>query len=269
MKIALTILLLPTLALSQAGQGQSSATRPHEPPSVKLISAGTKPLAPLRYGLKNPQQLTILASGDWRMSAPVGSSTSTFPNLTTPVVLTPHKSAIQYDWLASSFTGPPAGSKLETMTGLLLSGLDGSGGLFKADARGIIEGFMLKPGPNDTTLDAGTMQKRSVYALQMGKGMLGLLVVPLPEEAIGLGGKWQVERLAIRGSLSFIQVTTYTLEARVGDVLELSYRFGAKWDPGCGFKQSELKLAISGGGKATVDLALPLPSALVDEILRE
>ena len=31
--------------------------------------------------------------------------------------------------------------------------------------------------------------------------MLSLLEVPLPEAPIGLGGRWQVERLAVRGSI--------------------------------------------------------------------
>lgn len=263
MKLALALLLLPPLALAQTGQ---IGGRPHQPPTLKLLAPGAAPRASLRYALKDPQELTIVVRGEWTVSAPVGSAQNAFPTVTTPVRLTPAKAEVGYLWLKPSFVGPPPGSRLEAMTAQLITGLDGSSGSFVPDPQGVIARFVLHPGPNDSALDAGSLQRRSVYAMEMGKGMLALLDLPLPPEPIGLGGRWQVERIAVRGPLSFIQVTTYTLERRVGDLLEVSYRFGGKWDAGSGFLESEMKLAVSGGGKATVNLALPLPVALEDEI---
>ena len=257
LKIALTLLLL---------LAQPPPPRPHVPPSVKLLSAGAAPLAPLRYTIPHEQQVTIVASGQWAIAVPAGSSTSNFPVISTPLRLAPLKGAIEFSWLTPSFTGPPLGSGLETMTRQLLGGLEGSGGLLLADKRGIVSRFLLHPGPNDTALDAGAVQRRTMLALEMGQGMLALLVVPFPDEPIGVGARWQVERVALRGPLSFIQVTTFTLEKRVGNVLKLSYRFGGKWDSGSGFLESETQLAVSGGGKTTVDLTLPMPTSLEDEI---
>lgn len=264
MKLLPAFLLIPALALSQSQQPVKD--RPHEPPTVRLLGPGAAPLKPLRYQLDRPQELTVTAWGDWKMTAPAASSDSTFPVMKTPLRLTPHNVGVEFLWLSPSFTGPPPGSGLERVTRTMLDGLERSGGVFATDARGVISKFALRPGPNDTALDAGTMQKRSLYALQMGRGMIALLDVPLPEEPVGVGARWQVERIAVRGTLSFVQVTTFTLEKREGSLLQLSYRFGGKWDPGSGLLESELKLGVSGGGKATVDLTRPLPIALEDEL---
>jgi hypothetical protein len=258
------MLVVPLVAFAQTLA--PPVDRPYEPPTVRLLSAGAAPRAALRYALRRTEDATIVASGEWKMATPAGSSTSTFPVFTTPVHLTPVKGQVDFRWVAPSFTGPPPGSRLEQQSQQLMGGLDGSGGVYSADARGIISRFLLHPGPNDALVDAGTIQQRSLYALQMGREMISLLAVPLPEEPVGLGARWQIERVAVRGMMSFIQVTTFTLEARGPGTLEVSYRFGGKWDPGCGLAESELSLGVSGGGKATVDLAAPLPVALADEI---
>ena len=111
------------------------------------------------------------------------------------------------------------------------------------------------------------MENRSIFAMEMGKGLLSLLEIPLPEEPLGIGGRWQVERVAVRGALSIIQFTTFTLLKRTGNVLELSYRFGGKFDPESGMKESEVAVAVSGGGKCTLSLAQPMPGSLEDEIV--
>jgi hypothetical protein len=254
------------LAVALAQPLPSPLDRPFEAPSVKLLSAGKAPLKKVRYALGPAQEVTIVASGEWRMSNAAASSSTPFPVMSTPVRLTPAKGLVDYKWLKASFTGAPAGTRLEEMTRQLLEGLEGSGGVYSADGQGAISRFLLHPGGNDPYVDAGTLQQRSLYALQMGRALIALVDVPLPAEDIGIGAKWQVERIAVRGTMSFVQVTTFTLDKLEAKKLQLSYTFSSKFDPGCGLREEELVLGVGGGGKATVDLGLPLPIALEDEI---
>jgi hypothetical protein len=258
LQIALAILMLV------AGQQAPLAPRAFVPATVRLLDAGAAPRAPLRYALKRPQEVTVVVRGEWSTDG----NQRAFPTFTTPLRLLPGDSRVQFQWLKPSALAPGSRpSTLDAASRDILLGLEGSEGLYACDARGIISNFLLRPGPNDPLADAGTaMQQRSFYALQMGRGMLQLLAVPLPDEPVGVGARWQVERSALRGPLSFIQFTTFTLERRVGSMLELSYRFGGLNDPTTGIRDSEMKLEVSGGGKATVDLTSPLPISLEDEI---
>lgn len=264
MKISLAILLLaPTLVAAQTGPQVSP--RPHRAPVVRLLEPGTLPRACLRYALKGAQQLTVVASGTLEVKREQRVIALGLPALTTPVRLTPAKDKVEFTWLKGSFQSP-ANQPPDTTTGHLLTALEGSSGVLVTDARGVISQIFLKAGPSDKAT-GGMLENRTVYATEMGKGILSLLEVPLPEEPIGVGGRWQVERIALRGPLSFIQVTTFTLLERHGPLLELSYRLGGKYDESSGVREEQLKLAVSGAGRCSLDLALPLPVSLEDELL--
>jgi hypothetical protein len=264
LKISLAILLLaPTLAATQTRP--QLTPRPHRAPVVRLLEPGALPLSTLRYALKGTQQVTVVAGGTFEVKRGEQSRAMGLPILTTPVKLTPAKDRVEFIWLKGSFESPP-GQPPDTTTGHLLTALDGSSGVLATDARGVISQIVLKPGPSDKAT-GGMLENRTLYATEMGKGILSLLVVPLPEEPIGVGGRWQVERLATRGPLSFIQVTTFTLLERRGSLVELSYRLGGKYDESSGLRPEELQLGVSGGGTCTLDLALPLPVRVEEELL--
>ncbi len=239
--------------------------RPFAAAKVSLLSSGKGPATALRYGPLKEQQLNVVAGGEWKATTSLGDTNSPLPNMSMPVKLMPMGGAVEYVFRMGKVTGAPAGSQMESVTKLMLGALDGSGGLIKTDARGVFAQFLLHPGPNDRLLDAGAVERRSVYAMEMGRGLLSLLSIPFPVEPIAVGARWQVERLAIRGGFSYLQVTTFTLVDMTGSKVKVSYRFGGKWDPGSGVREADMKLEVSGGGTATVDLQKPLPVALEDE----
>ena len=260
MKFSLVILFLtPTLAAAESRP--KVQPRAHEAPQVRVLEPGAAPLAPLRYALKGPQELTVVARGEMTVTRSEQTKTVVFPVVTTPVRLTPQKGGVAFVWLRGSFE-PPS----DTVTGHLLTALEGSTGLLATEgSRGVISNIFLRARPEDTGTE-GKLENRSIYATEMGKGILSGLEVPFPEEPMGVGGRWQVERVVVRGMVSIRQLTTFTFLKREGNRLELSYRFGGKFDEGSGFREHELKLAVSGGGKCTLNLALPMPVGLTDEI---
>ena len=229
---------------------------------VRLLEAGALPRGLLRYALSKSQEVTVVASGNFEVTRADQTRLIAFPALTTPVRLTPSKDKVEFVWLKGSFEAPPGPP--DPTTGQIITALEGSAGVLVADARGVISQIFLRAGPGDKA-ERPMLENRSIYATEMGKGILSLVDVPLPEEPIGIGGRWQVERIAVRGPLSIIQVTTFTLLKR-GALLELSYRLGGKYDPSCGLRENELKLGVSGSGTCTLDLSLPLPVRLEDEI---
>ena len=220
----------------------------------------------MRYALKGAQDATVIASGALSVTDPASSATRAFPTIVTPLRLEPTKGGVDYLWLKATVAAVPHQPPPDSATLLIFGALEGSAGTMVTDARGVIAQFYLRPSPVDRGADAGMLEHRSLYAMELGKGMLSVLNVPFPDEPIGLGGRWQVERVAIRGTLSFVQLTTFTLVARTGDLLELSYRFGGAFDPGSGLVESELKLEVSGGGNCTVNLHRPLPVLQEDEV---
>lgn len=258
------MLLLPALAATQ--DRPKVQPREHQVPLIRVLEQGAAPHSPLRYALKARQDLVIVARGDMKVSRTTGEGkTIILPTLTTPVRLTPQKEGVGFIWLKGSFT-TAADQPPDNTTGHLLTALEGSTGLLMTEARGVISRVFLRARPADKGTD-GKLENRSIYAMEMGKGVLTLLEVPMPEEPMGIGGRWQVERLADRGMLTMRQFTTFTLVKREGNLLELSYRFGGKADEASGMRPHELKLEVSGGGKCTVNLGLPMPVSLEDEIL--
>ena len=59
-----------------------------------------------------------------------------------------------------------------------------------------------------------------------------LLVVPLPEEPVGVGAVWKHERHFPLGGVSLREVTTYELIAREGDEITLAFKTEAAGTPG-------------------------------------
>ena len=246
---------LPTLG--SASSGPKFQPRPHSPPVIKVLEAGSAPLAPLRYALKGSQDVTVVARGQMVVSKDGETQTIGFPALTTTARLTPQKDGVGYVWTKGTFVAAP-NQPPDTTTGHMMIALEGSTGLLQSDARGVISNILLRARPGDSGKD-GMLEKRSIYAMEMGKAILSLNEVPFPEEPMGVGGRWRVERIAVRGMISIRQFTTFTILKREGNLLQLSYRLGGDFDEGSGFQPHELKLEVSGGGKCTVNFTLPMP----------
>lgn len=266
MRISLGILLLiPTLAGAQLRP--AFKPRAHETPVIRLLEPGAAPLAVLRYAFpaNQTQNVTITATGAMDVTKDGTQRTFPMPTLTMPVSLAPGKKGVVYRWLKGTFTTSPE----DLQTAHIMSALEGSSGtmVMAEDQRGVITNMLLAAGPNDKGAAQGKLENRSLIAMEMGKGVLSLLEVPLPVEPIGVGGRWQVERIAVRGIVSIRQFTTFTLVARQGNRLELSYRVGGDWDPGSGLKREELRLAVSGSGTCVLDLTRPMPTVLTDDVV--
>lgn len=106
---------------------------------------------------------------------------------------------------------------------------------------------------------------------QMMSGMtqsVESMTSPLPNEAIGIGAKWEVLSRIVANGADLLQVSTFTLEKRNGDVLSLNAdvrQFAAKEavnPPGMpkGATARLLSYKCQGGGKPVFDLTDVAPT---------
>lgn len=84
-------------------------------------------------------------------------------------------------------------------------------GTFEVDARGLTRRADVVLPPN--------LSPR--LATLLGNIRTSLIAVPLPEEAVGIGGRWQVERINDVAGIKTKQTVTYSLLEREGRVLRL------------------------------------------------
>jgi hypothetical protein len=106
-------------------------------------------------------------------------------------------------------------------------------------------------------------------ALEGMRGMLQQIAAPMPEEAIGEGGKWRVEFTTDQMGIQIRQATTYTVKSirgsKVDLVVEVDQKAASKdvampgLPPGV---ESQLEsLTSKGGGTLALDLGALLPSS--------
>jgi hypothetical protein len=107
----------------------------------------------------------------------------------------------------------PAGSTEEdsAKVAAAVSPLGQVTGVFEVDDRGVTKNAQLNIPP-------GTPPR--LLAL-IGNVRTSLVSVPLPDEAVGIGAKWKVERLHTVGPIKTTQIVSYSLLERQGRILRL------------------------------------------------
>lgn len=266
MQSALTALAVITFI---SAEPKLPAPRLWRPPEVKLVSAGAPPLAPMRYALAKQGEgsFTLEAGGRWRMKTSSAEATSELPSLSLPFSYTveaPTKFAFEFG--AAQVTGPRAGQ--EAATQAILDLLKGVRGTVQFDARGLAQSVSIIPSANDPEFarDFNKVTVGTHYALELGRSAFMHLLTPLPEEPIGVGATWRVERPQTRGTISYTEVATFTLVSRDANGARLSMTLGGKPDPLGGVRPDQIDIAVSGGGDVDVEFARPFPVRLEDKV---
>lgn len=94
------------------------------------------------------------------------------------------------------------------------------------------------------------------------------LALPLPEQAVGVGARWQLTQKVDAGPMKLEQVLEYTLRSRDGPRVVLDVKMvDAKLLPGTGLPAG-LKLdslSVSGGGTSRMELHRVAPVTTMDE----
>ncbi len=264
--------LTPLLLLAAPALAQMSPPRPFQTPEVTLLEAGSEPKTKFRYDYQGTDGGTgaydIAAGGWWQIDAAGSKATRVFPILQTPV-----KTLATPTGFFVAFEKPKAvevadGGFVDPSMEQVLAALDGVHGLVPVDTRGAPLSVGLLPGAADTKYAAtrDQLELRSAMAIEVGKQMLGRLVVPFPVEAVGKHAKWRVKRFVIRGQVQYDEHAYFELLEVKGSLVTLAAHFSGEVDPVGPYHPGELVLMVKGQGKATLDLRRPLPVSWDDEI---
>lgn len=270
MPLACLLALLCLLPLGARAQpAETLMVRKHEPQTVRLLEPGHRPHKALRYRWKRaPAKAFVSTEGGWELFAQGMRNDHLFPLMklelrSQPPVAQKKSTVVALEWLAPVLSAPEGSAQappVDPATRQTLEALEGVRSELRLSQTGLLLGLEQWPSPKDSVASAGRqMQVRSVYALELARGVLEQLLVPFPEEPIGPGARWQVEVPAVRGTLPLIQVTTYQLVSIKGREVELSYRLGAKPDPATPVPRDEINVEQSGSGKVRLSLDSPFP----------
>jgi hypothetical protein len=242
--------------------------------AVKLISAGSEPRTVLRLHPAVGDQQTVLMTTKMKMTmAAAGNEMPAMdmPAMTTTMsvevkkvsadgLITYAMSFGETDLAAGADSKSPTGAAMKAALGNL-SGLSGEG---QITDRGIVKTMEMKDSGDNNPLLAQTMEQM--------KDSANNATLPLPEEAVGTGAKWEHKTKIKSQGLTVDQVTTVELISGDSDRLELKSTItqnaaGQKIENSAmpGMKMDLIKLVSIGKGKSSVDLGHLLPiSATVD-----
>jgi hypothetical protein len=264
------VLLTVLITICTADPIKLPPPRMWKPPEVKLVEAGAEPRKALRYALKRGlnAEAALDADGTWRMHSGQGNANATLPALSTPfhlTVETPSQWGFRFS-AASSKNAP--GMEDDVVTARTMEALDGVNGTVTLDDRGVPLKLSIYPSQTDPLhqKDLTQIEVRSYYAMELARTAFMHLCTPFPTEAVGIGASWQLERPQTRGSISYVEVDTFTLRNVDASGVRLSVRHGGKPDPYGIIAPENLDLQVSGEGELDVAFAQPLPVRL-DESL--
>ncbi len=245
---------------------------------VKLLEPGAEPRTVLRYHPKaGDKQLAIMnvkIKTDMPMpqAAPGGAPAQVpvIPALTIPMDMTVQSVAANGDITFESVIGDAGfkeepGMQPELVQGLKmqLAGLKGLTVVGVTSSRGISKKIDFKP-----TANADPQAKQMMDQIKEGAGNLN---VPFPDEAVGVGAKWELKKVTKVQVMSIEQTGTYELSALEGDKLTAKYTIDisstAPAGPGAAAAPNAAAGQMSGHatGSANLDLSkLVGPSATLD-----
>jgi hypothetical protein len=103
-------------------------------------------------------------------------------------------------------------------------------------------------------------------ALAMARGAATQLAQPLPDEAVGIGAKWQTTSTAVIGEITAVTNATYKLVALEGTQAKLEVTVSVK---GTGSGAGNLTTEAKGGGATTIDLTSFIPTASAVDLRTE
>jgi hypothetical protein len=255
---------------SGAGTSDSKPAVASGGPSAKLLEAGAEPRKALRLHPKlgDKQTLTLNIKTDMEMKmgdtpGPAMKLPAIILSLDTTIKDVSAEGDITYEIvLADVKLGDEEGAAPEVVAAMksAFEGAKGLAGTGTVTDRGVNKGtkFEVPAGA-----DAQVRQ-----AVEQMKESFSQLTTPLPEEAVGVGAKWEAKRDMKSQGMTMQQTETYQLAAMDGDRLTLKNTIGQTApkqkveNPAMpGVKLDLEKMSGTGSGDAVWDLGRLLPSS--------
>ena len=238
--------------------------------AVKLISAGSEPRTVLRYHPAVGDQQTVVMTT--KMSMVISAAGQEMPAMEMPTMTTPISvevkkispdGEITYG-LAYDSTQFAEGDRAKSEEGAAmkaaLSGLGTVSGEGRMSDRGIVKSVEMKKSASSNPTQAQMLEQIKDTAAEASS--------PLPDEAVGVGAKWEYRAKIKSQGIAVDQVTTIELVAVDGDKLDLKTTITQTAanqkieNPAMpGLKMDLTKLTTTGKGKTSVDLGHLLPAS--------
>ncbi|HWH72597.1 MAG TPA: DUF6263 family protein [Candidatus Sulfotelmatobacter sp.] len=263
----------PTPAAEAAAPATQQASVATKAPSaalpVKLLAAGAEPRKVLRLHPSSGDRQTMLMTLKMAMDMKVGDVQSQgmkLPPMNMTMDVTVKNVAangdITYDLVmndAAVADDPGAMPQVVEAMKASCANLKGMAGTGTVSTRGLSKGIQMK---TPATADPQTRQ-----TIEQMKDSFSRIAIPLPEEAVGSGAKWEVKLPIKSQGMTFDQVTTYELVSMDGEKLTAKLNLIQSaanqkiQNPAMpGLKVDLTKMSGTGAGDITADLAQLLPS---------
>lgn len=240
--------------LVAACKGGNDKQGPIEPPDLQMVSAGNAPRKLLRYHIPKGTSQALEVTID--MSLTAGEMGGPVPTIVMSLLLAAEDVALDgsmkihttivevtaHDRAESKIPASALAGPMEAMKGIALtSTLSPNGRMSKAQ----VEGGKQLPADVATQLNALTASFENV-------------VMPLPNEPIGVGAVWRSSRELAQNGMKLTTVNTFNVIAITGDKIEYTLESEVH-GPDQQITQSGITVDIkditgAGGGKGTLQL---------------
>ena len=262
-------------AVKPKARAESKATSPASGPQVKLLEAGTDPRKELRLqpkpGAKQTADMTVKITIDLNIGDLPGQAIKVPAIKLTSEITVQSVSGegdITYELVmkqASAADDAEANPQVAEAVKSALAAIQGLSGTGTLSSRGLSKGLALKAPAN---ADPQTLQ-----VIDQIKESLANVVAPLPQEAVGLGARWEVKLPLKSQGMTIEQTTTYQLASLEGGrpvvkstVVQRASNQKIQNPALPGLKLNLSKMAGQGTGSITLDLGQVLPPAGTSDV---
>lgn len=242
--------------------------------SIALLDDGREPRRPLRYPSDPPppQKMSLSLRVAMKMEVP-GSPIPpvSMPGLRLLIELTARDQddSVRYEFTVTDADLTGVEQAHPSLVAAMRKGVDslvGAAGSVTVDPRGFQHDLSIG-------LPSGIGQELTQF-MSSAKLAIGQMAVPLPEQAIGVGAKWQVEENIAQDGIQVRQKTYYELLAMDGPRLQIRTQTVQSAEqqkaalPGLpsGVSAKVLSLRGAGAGESEVDLRRLVPGSAREEL---
>jgi Family of unknown function (DUF6263) len=247
------------------------------PAVVKLLAPGTAPMTRLRYKVPAGQKMTMLMTATMGMNISMGGQA--MPAMDMPAMKMTSELAstnvaatgdISYDIAFTGMTAESAPGADPTLAAVFSGAMDvvkSIKGSAVISDRGVKRSSQLNL---DSITDATVKQ-----ALQSFTGSIENVAVPLPEEAVGPGAKWEVRMSTSAAGMTAFQKTEYELVSVSGNTVMLRVKSEQIAPPQAmnnpalpaGMTMQVEKMSGAGSGTITLNLASLVPTSEMSQTM--
>ena len=187
-------------------------------PSVKLMSPGAEPRAPLAYELEKGSKHKLGMGMDMLMSIQMGQQAipaTSIPRIVMGLDMLVAEKGPQGDWRVDATLDraslEPKGDQQKAIADQMLPSINGMKGL-RMD-------YWVTPKGHVRDVKLNLPEGFPPQAQQMLQGMnqsFESMMAPLPEDAVGIGAQWEVVTRVASSGADLLQFATYTLKKKTG-----------------------------------------------------